>query len=327
MIALTVLLPLQSMTLKYPAWLLLLLVVPLFAFWYYRKQSRRYPRWLVSDVSGLSGEGAMRGQLRILLPALRGVAWVLLVIALARPQSVLKKEIVNAEGIDIVLAMDLSSSMFKKDIEPSRRKVADELTAAFIDSRQYDRIGLVGFAGAAFTFCPLTTDYAILKSLIERFGKEKDIITDGTEIGLGLLTGVLRLKDSKSESKVLVIVTDGEDMGDEVPIDVAIATAKKYDIMIYAIGILSQSSKKKKKIAPERLLTHVVQSTGGVYYSARTRADIEERFAEINSLEKNKVEIRTVKRHREEAYRFIAVALLCLLLAFGLEHTLLRSLP
>lgn len=329
--------PLRSMTLAQPAWLWLLLVVPLLTYWYYRKQTARYTRWLVSDLTGLGTESALRGQLRILLPVLRGLAWVLLVIALARPQATLQRQDIKAQGIDIMLAIDLSSSMLARDFKPDRLEASKEVAADFIDDRQYDRIGLVAFAGEAFTQCPLTTDHAVVKALLASL--QCGFLNDGTAIGVGLATAVNRLKDSPAKSKVAILLTDGVNTKGNIDPITAIGVAQQYGVKVYTIGVGTQGLApvpnpdlpSETILAPveidEALLQHIAQQTNGKYFRATNKESLVHIYDEIDRLEKTTLDITTIKRYTEEAYRFVALALLCLLLAFALEHTLLRSLP
>lgn len=334
------LLPVQGMTLAQPAWLWLLAAVPLLTIWYYRKQNQRYPRWQVSDLSGLGSESALRGQLRILLPLLRGLAWVMLVIAMARPQATLQQQNIKAEGIDIMLVLDLSSSMLARDFKPDRLEASKRVASDFIDNRTYDRIGLVAFAGEAFTQCPLTTDHAVLKELLN--GLACGFLQDGTAIGVGLATAVNRLKDSKAKSKIVILLTDGVNTKGNIDPSTAIGVAQQYGVKAYTIGVgtrgLASVPAERKPdgsyeylLAPveidEVLLQTIANETQGQYFRATQLEELAAIYDQINRLEKTTLDITTVKRYTEEAYRFILIALALLLLAFGLEHTALRSLP
>ncbi|MEM9921500.1 MAG: VWA domain-containing protein, partial [Bacteroidota bacterium] len=191
-----------------PGFFLLLLLIPLMGALYFFRHNQRYASLRMSSLESIRGLQSLRGRLRALLPILRLLSFIALVIALARPQLTLKEEEIKADGIDIMLVMDLSSSMLAQDFKPDRLEVSKKVASDFVDKRQFDRIGLAVFAGEAFTQCPLTTDHVVLKEFLANL--ECGILEDGTAIGMGLATAVNRLKESEAKSKVVILVTDGD---------------------------------------------------------------------------------------------------------------------
>lgn len=294
----------------------------------------------MSSLEGLGKTRSVRGQLRSLLPILRMLAFVVLVVALARPQRILQEEKVIAEGIDISLAMDLSSSMLAQDFQPNRLGVSKRVAADFVEQRQYDRVGLVVFAGEAFTQCPLTTDHKVLKAFLNKL--ECGILEDGTAIGMGLATAVNRLKDSESTSKVVILLTDGvNNTGYQSPL-LAAKIAKEYGIRVYTIGVgsvgearapVSQRSDGKyilgsvKVEIDEELLRQVAEMTGGKYYRAVDEQSLEEIYASIDQLEKTKIEVTSFKRYSEEYNLFAFLGILFLFTEVLLRYTVLRAIP
>ncbi|MEM8909555.1 MAG: VWA domain-containing protein, partial [Bacteroidota bacterium] len=271
---------------------------------------------------------------------LRAVAFAALVIALARPQETLKEEEIKAEGIDIVLVMDLSSSMLAQDFKPDRLQVSKNVAVEFVSKRQHDRMGLAVFAGEAFTQCPLTTDHAVLKNFLTEL--ECGILEDGTAIGMGLATAVNRLKDSEAKSKVVILLTDGDNNAGYVKPMTAAEIAREFEVKVYTIGVGTRG----KALAPvsrrsdgryifgmatvqidEGLLQEIATMTGGRYYRADSEEKLERIYAEIDQLEKTEIEVTSIKRYSEEFYRFAFIGLLCLFLEVLLRYTLFRTIP
>lgn len=331
---------LENITFVSPIFFGLLLLLPIIAWWYFRNYRQRYAPMRMSSLEGLGKTRSVRGQLRSLLPILRMLAFVVLVVALARPQRILQEEKVIAEGIDISLAMDLSSSMLAQDFQPNRLGVSKRVAADFVEQRQYDRVGLVVFAGEAFTQCPLTTDHKVLKAFLNKL--ECGILEDGTAIGMGLATAVNRLKDSESTSKVVILLTDGvNNTGYQSPL-LAAKIAKEYGIRVYTIGVgsvgearapVSQRSDGKyilgsvKVEIDEELLRQVAEMTGGKYYRAVDEQSLEEIYASIDQLEKTKIEVTSFKRYSEEYNLFAFLGILFLFTEVLLRYTVLRAIP
>ncbi len=334
------LLILKNITFLNPEAFLLLLIVPLVGVWYYWRRRERYVNLKLSSLQALAGVNSIRGRLRSMLPLLRILAFMALVIALARPQEVLKEEEVNAEGIDILLVMDLSSSMLAQDFRPDRLEVSKKVAAEFVDKREYDRIGLAVFAGEAFTQCPLTTDHRVLKDFLAQL--ECGTLQDGTAIGDGLATAINRLKESEAKSKVVILLTDGDNNAGYVNPLMASEIAREFEVKVYTIGVGSRG----KARAPvsrsangsyifglatvqidEELLKDIAEETGGKYFRATNKQSLEQIYAEIDRLEKTKIEVTTLRRYSEEFYRFAFWGMLFLVLELFLRYTFLRSIP
>ena len=275
-----------------------------------------------------------------LLPLLRALAFVSLVVALARPQLTLKEESIKAEGIDIFLAIDLSSSMLAQDFNPDRLEVCKRVAIEFVEKRQYDRIGLAVFSGEAFTQCPLTTDHRVLVDFIERL--RCGILEDGTAIGMGLATAVNRIKDSPGKSKVVILLTDGVNNAGYVKPLTAAEIAKEFGVKVYTIGVgqeghaVSPISRRSdgsyvmgmaQVEIDEELLQQISEMTGGKYFRATTARSLEKIYDEIDRLEKTEVEMTSVKRYSEEFYRFVWLAVFILLVEIILRYIALRSIP
>lgn len=287
-----------------------------------------------------AGLKSWRANLQKLLPVLRVLAFVSLVVALARPQLTLKEESIKAEGIDIFLAIDLSSSMLAQDFNPDRLEVCKRVAIEFVEKRQYDRIGLAVFSGEAFTQCPLTTDHRVLVDFIERL--RCGILEDGTAIGMGLATAVNRIKDSPGKSKVVILLTDGVNNAGYVKPLTAAEIAKEFGVKVYTIGVgqeghaVSPISRRSdgsyvmgmaQVEIDEELLQQISEMTGGKYFRATTARSLEKIYDEIDRLEKTEVEMTSVKRYSEEFYRFVWLAVFILLVEIILRYIALRSIP
>lgn len=331
---------LENINFAHPYWLLLLLLLPLGGWYYYKTYRQRYVSMPMPSLEGLARVGSWRGRLRALLPLFRALAFVCLVVALARPQQSLREEQVTADGIDIALVIDLSSSMLAQDFNPNRLEVCKRVAADFVRKRSFDRIGLVAFAGEAFTQCPLTTDHSVVQMFLA--GLDCGILEDGTAIGLGLATAVNRLKDSEAKSKVAILLTDGvNNTGYQSPA-LAAKIAREFGIKVYTIGVGSAGD----ALAPvsrrsdgryifgmarveidEALLREVATMTGGQYFRATDAESLERVYASIDQLEKTEIEVTTFRRYSEEYGRFVRWALLLIVLEVLLRYTLLRAIP
>ena len=323
-----------------PEFLLLLLLIPIMAFWYYKKYQNRYAPLRMSSLKSLDGFHSLRGRLRSMLPILRALAFAALVIALARPQETLKEEEIKAEGIDIALVMDLSSSMLAQDFKPDRLEVSKRVAGEFVEKREYDRIGLAVFAGESFTQCPLTTDHRVVQEFLASL--KCGLLEDGTAIGMGLATAVNRLKDSEAESKVVILLTDGVNNAGYVKPITAAEIAREFEVKVYTIGVgstgdaLAPVSRRSDGryifgLAPveidENLLQQIAEMTGGRYFRATSAEGLEAIYREIDLLEKTEIEVTTIKRYSEEFHRFAFWGLLLLLLEITLRYTVLRTIP
>jgi Ca-activated chloride channel homolog len=278
--------------------------------------------------------------LRFLLPILRGLAFLVLTVAMARPQKLLNEEDVQADGIDITITLDLSSSMLAQDFEPDRLEVAKKVAADFVEKRAYDRIGLVVFSGEAFTQCPLTTDHAVVKEFLANL--QCGFLQDGTAIGMGLATAVNRMKESQTKSKVIILMTDGVNNAGYFKPEDAMELAKTLGIKVYTIGVGStgeamspvgrrSDGKYVFGLVPveidETLLQNIAQSTGGRYYRATNAQELEQIYSEIDRLEKSRIDVTTFKRRSEAFANWALVGLILLTLELVLRYTVFRTIP
>ena len=323
-----------------PEFLLLLFLLPLVAWWYFGRYRTHYASIKMSNIAMFKGQSSWRGRARALLPILRGLAFIALVVALARPQRLLSEENVAADGIDIMLAIDLSSSMLAQDFEPDRLLVAKRVASDFVEKREFDRIGLVVFSGEAFTQCPLTTDHKVVQDFLENL--QSGLLQDGTAIGMGLATAVNRLKDSPAKSKTIILMTDGVNNSGYFKPEDAMALAKTLGIKVYTIGIGSTGEamspvgrradgKYVFGLVPveidEALLQNIATTTGGKYYRATNNQELEQIYAEIDRLEKSRIDVTSIKR-RSEAFGVWVLSALCLIaLEILLRYTIFRTIP
>ncbi len=323
-----------------PYWLLLLAIIPLMLLYKYYSKRQEIEPMTFSTLESISGLYSWKEKAIKYLPILRYLALAALMLAMARPQQTLKEEVVKAEGIDIILAMDLSSSMLAKDFDPDRLTVSKEVAAKFVDKRVYDRIGLVVFAGDSFTQTPLTTDHNILKDFLANI--ECGMLDDGTAIGMGLATATNRLKDSKSKSKVIILLTDGVNNAGYIKPLTAAEIAKEYDMKIYTIGVgttgaaLTPVNRRNdgkfvfgmsKVNIDEKLLSEISKMSGGRYFRATDEAMLNSIYDEIDQLEKTEMEVNVFKRYKDIFRIPLMLAFGLLLLEFILRQTILRTLP
>lgn len=324
---------------EYPG-LLWLLVIPaaLVAHYIYLELAQRHPHLRVSSsvpwmVSGTSFMAVLRH-----LPfLLRTFALVMIVIAIARPRSSTEMERIDTEGIDIVLAMDVSTSMLARDLTPDRINASKDIAIEFISQRPSDRMGIVVFAGESFTQCPLTTDRATLINLMKEI--QTDLIEDGTAIGNGLATAVARMKDSDAKSRVVILLTDGVNNRGEISPQMAAEIAKTYGIRVYTIGVGKEGMAPYPVMTPwgvevqnvkveidEKLLSEIAESTGGRYFRATDNTKLAEIYSEINKMEKARTTIDSFPVYKE-LFPSYALAALVLLLLELIVRLLIRRLP
>jgi Ca-activated chloride channel family protein len=280
----------------------------------------------------------MKHYLRHSVFALQMLAILFFVIVLARPQSSQNWENSTTEGIDIVIALDISSSMLARDFAPDRLEAAKNVAMEFVSGREHDRMGLVVFAGEAFTQCPLTTDRAVLLNLFKDI--KSGLIEDGTAIGNGLATAVNRVKDSEAISRVVILLTDGENNRGEVAPMTAAEIAKTFGIRVYTVGVGSMGTAPYPVQTPfgtelremevkidEPLLTEMANVTGGKYFRATSNKKLEEIYKEIDQLEKSKIDVHQFSRRSEEFLPFALIGALLLLASLFLRTTLFRNIP
>jgi Ca-activated chloride channel family protein len=322
-----------------PEFFWFLLLIPLLAWWYWRPKNRYFPAQTLSSLLPFDhGHWSWRHTLNAALPVFRLLAMSFLIIALARPQSVMERQEVDAEAIDIMIAMDISSSMLARDFEPNRLGAAKKVAKDFISGRRNDRIGLVVFAAESFTQCPLTTDYQVLENLLKE--TESGLIEDGTAIGMGLANGVNRLKKSSAESKVLILLTDGVNNRGSIDPMTAQRMAQKFGITVYTIGIGSEGTapfpyetphgkrfKQKKVNIDEKLLTTIANKTGGQYFRATSSQKLRRIYEEIDKMEKTKINVSSFRRYDEEFLPFALIAAGLLGVELISRYGLLKRLP
>ena len=324
---------------EYP-YLLWLLVLPvlLLALYLYRELKERDPHLRVSTITPWeSGGKSVLGIVRHLPEALRLAALCLLIVCIARPRSKTEMERVDTEGIDIVIAVDVSTSMLARDFKPDRLSAAKDISIEFIAQRPSDRMGIVVFAGESYTQCPLTTDRATLINLMKEV--QTDLIEDGTAIGNGLATAVARMKDSDAKSRVIILLTDGVNNRGEVDPAMAAEIAKTYGIRVYTIGVGREGEAPYPVQTPwgpdvqmmkveidEPLLQQIAAETDGKYFRADDNTKLAEIYSEIGKMEKTRTTVDSFPIYKDLFPRYAIWALVCLLLEV-LIRALLRRLP
>lgn len=321
-----------------PQFLIFLLIIPPIAWWYVQRRgaSLRYSNLgLVKDLAPTPTSRWRHG-----IFALRMLAIALLVVAFARPQSGTTSEEVTTEGIDIMLAIDVSSSMLAEDFKPRNRIEAAKIVASnFIEGRRNDRIGMVVFAAMSFTQCPLTLDYGVLLNLMKEV--KVGIVDDGTAIGLGVANAVGRLKDSKAKSKVIILLTDGRNNRGEIDPLTAARIAQAFKVRLYAVGVGARGEAlypvddpffgKRYVRMPvdidEDMLREMARIADGKYFRATDRENLQKIFAEIDQLEKTKIEVKQFTRYKELFVNWLALGLGVLVLEIVLANTRFRKIP
>ncbi len=327
------------MTFAQPYYFLLLLLLIPAIVWYIRNRRKQHPSIQLSNTFAIQHlKPTARQRLEHVPFVLRMLVFACIVLVLCRPQSSNSFSNVTTEGIDIVIALDISSSMLAEDLSPNRLEAAKKVASAFISGRPNDNIGLVVFAGESFTQCPMTTDHTVLLNL---FGSIKSgLIEDGTAIGLGLANAINRIKDSQAKSKVIILLTDGSNnRGDIDPITAA-ELAKTFNIRVYTIGV----GRKGKAPYPfqtaygvqyqnieveidEPPLKQIAGITGGEYYRATSNNSLKKIYQQIDKLERTKMKVHEYSKKKEEYRLFALVAFVLLLLEILLRNTVLRRLP
>ncbi len=318
---------------------ILWVLVPMLG-WYIFRQKRNTASILVSSTASVfKAPKTIRHYLRHLVFVCLLISIGFFVVVLARPQSSRNWENVTTEGIDIIIALDISSSMLAQDFQPDRLEAAKNVAMEFISGREYDRMGLVVFAGEAFTQCPLTTDRAVLLNLFKDI--KSGIIEDGTAIGNGLATSVARLKDSEAISRVVILLTDGENNRGEVAPVTAAEIAKTFGIRVYTVGVGSigtapypvqdQFGRIQLRDMPvkidEETLQEISSLTDGKYFRATSNNKLEEIYKEIDALEKSRIEVKEFSRKSEEFLPFALLGALFLIVSLFLRVTVFRSIP
>jgi len=327
-----------GITFAEPLFLWLLLLVPvMIAFYIFRQEKTSASLHMPGLEPFTASRKTFRNYLRHALFALRTAAVALLVIVLARPQKTDRFQDVTTEGIDIILTMDISGSMLARDFKPDRLEASKNVATEFISGRPYDRLGLVVFSGESFTQCPLTTDHAVLINLMREL--QSGMIEDGTAIGNGLATAVNRIKDSEAKSKVIILLTDGVNNRGEIAPATAADIAKTFGIRVYTIGVGTQGTAPYPVQTPfgvqyqnmpveidEAILKEIAGKTGGRYFRATDNNKLLQVYAEIDKLEKSKIDVRQFIR-KEEKFMGLAIALFILIaLEIILRNTIYKNI-
>jgi Ca-activated chloride channel family protein len=319
----------------------LFLSFPLFIGWYIWQNRRQDGEFNFSSLKSMGKfSGSFLADMRHSLLALRLLTFSAIICILARPQSRTSWKDIKAEGIDIVLCMDVSHSMLAKDFDPNRLEAAKEVAQDFVDARPNDRIGLVIFSGEAFTQCPLTTDHAILKNIISEIKTGQ--LADGTAIGVGLADAVARIKDSKAKSKVVILLSDGvSNVGEIAPLTAG-EIAKTFGIRIYTVGVGTRG----KAYTPvyiypnghiefdyvdveidEAVMTKISDMTGGRYFRATDNNSLKKVYGEIDKMEKTVINEQSFSNKAERFFFFAIVAAISMLLEFALRNTIFKTMP
>ena len=321
-----------------PHFLFGLIIIPLFIVWYIFNCNRQQAYVRFSDTGFFNKlPRSWRVHMRHIVFAMEIAALSLFIIALARPQSSSKNQKVNIEGIDIVLAMDISSSMLAADLKPDRLEASKAVASDFVAGRPGDRMGLIIFSGETFTQVPLTTDHAMMLNMLNNM--KCGMLEDGTAIGDGLASAVSRLKDSEAISKVVILLTDGDNNAGSIDPMTAAEMAKMFGIRVYTIG----AGTRGKAPYPvqtfggiqytnvevninDALLQQIADETGGKYFRAESKEKLQQIYDEIDKMERSKIEVNEYKRLHEEFYPFVIIGLVLLVLAFILKNTIFKSI-
>ena len=322
-----------------PYFLLLLLLVPIFVVFHFFYLNKKRTQITFSDFNSFSGiKPTFKQQFNFLPFVLKMLAFALAVVALARPQSSMSGQNIKTEGIDIMMALDISNSMLAEDLKPNRIEAAKKVAEEFIDSRPNERIGLVIFGGESFTQCPLTTDHAVLKNLFT--GIESGMLADGTAIGEGLATAVNRIRKSKAKSKVIILLTDGVNNIGSISPGTAGEIAKTFGIRVYTIGVGTRGMAPFPVRTPfgiqyqnmevqidEGILKQIAADTDGKYFRATNTSKLKTIYDEIDKLENTKLDVTEFHNYTEEFYPWALAALLFFLIDILLRYTLFKKLP
>ena len=332
------------MTFANSAYLLLMLLVIPCVIWYILKGSKRRASLSVPTISMYDGIRKSWRYYLIHVPfILDMISIVLLSLILARPQTTDRWQDTEIEGIDIMLCVDVSTSMLAEDLKPNRIEAAKQVASEFINGRPNDNIGLTIFAGEAFTQCPMTVDHSVLLNMFQNVSSDiaaKGIIDDGTAIGMGLANAISRLKDSQAKSKVIILLTDGSNNRGEISPMTAAEMAKSFGIRVYTIGVGTNGTapypvqgafgKQYVNIAveiDENVLRQIAQTASGQYYRATSNSKLKEVYEEIDKLERTKLMVKEFSKNQEEYQPLALILLMSVLLSILLKQTILRTIP
>lgn len=332
------------MTFANSAYLLLMLLIIPCVLWYVLKGNKRRATLSVPTTSMYAGMRKSWKYYLIHIPFILDMAAIaLLSLILARPQTTDRWQDTEIEGIDIMLCMDVSTSMLAEDLKPNRIEAAKQVASEFINGRPNDNIGLTIFAGEAFTQCPMTVDHTVLLNMFQNVSSDiaaKGIIEDGTAIGMGLANGISRLKDSQAKSKVIILLTDGSNNRGEISPMTAAEMAKSFGIRVYTIGVGTNGTapypvqgafgKQYINVAveiDENVLRQIAQTANGQYYRATSNSKLKEVYEEIDKLERTKLQVKEFSKNQEEYQPLALALLLSILLSILLKQTVLRTIP
>lgn len=322
-----------------PHFLFLLAIIPILIIWYIFRSNKQQAYVRLSDTSFFSKlPKSWKSRLRHVLFAIEMMATSLFIIALARPQSSSTNQKVNVEGIDIMMTMDISSSMLACDLKPDRLEAAKAVASNFVESRPNDRMGLVVFSSETFAQVPLTTDHGMMLNMMKDM--KCGMLEDGTAIGDGLASAVNRLKESEAISRVVILLTDGDNNAGSIDPSTAAEMAKLYGIRVYTIGVGTKGTAPYPVQTPfgnvtyqqvpvninEPLLQEIADETGGKYYRATSNERLQQIYDEIDKLERSKIEVNEFKRVSEEFYPFVFWGIILLIVEFILRYTIFRSI-
>ncbi|MDC1081281.1 VWA domain-containing protein [Flavobacteriaceae bacterium] len=330
----------EGIELANPEFLWGLTLIPLVIVWYVYNRKEQQARLTISSLKGFEGSTSNLARLQPLLFLLRLSSLFLIVLALARPQTVdVSTRTKTNKGIDIVMAIDISSSMLAQDLKPNRLNALKEVASDFIDDRTNDRIGLVVYAGESYTKTPITSDKRIVQNALQSI-RFDGVINDGTAIGMGLATAVNRLKDSRAKSKVIILLTDGVNNSGFIDPKIASELAVEFQIKTYTIGLGSNGTAKApvgilpngkfqygltKVEIDEELLQNIADDTGGLYFRATDTKKLKDIYDEINKLEKTEIEEFKYYNYEEKYRILVVIALVMLFLEWLLRNTIFRS--
>ena len=326
------------MTFANPEYLFLLLLLLPIVGWYIYELRKSDASVQVSDTRVLAAQPKSIRIWLLHVPFVLRIAVITLIsIALARPQLTNKWSSQSTEGIDIMMALDISGTMLAEDLRPNRLEAAKKVASDFVIARPNDQIGLVVFAGESFTQCPLTTDHAVLVNLFKSV--EYGMVEDGTAIGLGLANAVNRMKDSETKSKVIILLTDGSNSRGDIDPQTAAEIAKTYGIRVYTIGVGSYGQARVPVQTPigkqyitmdnefdETTLRSIAETTGGQYFRAKDNTSLKAIYDQIDQMEKTKLRVREFSKHTENFMPFLYAALICLLLELIIRYFVLRTI-
>ncbi|HRD58984.1 MAG TPA: VWA domain-containing protein [Ferruginibacter sp.] len=320
-----------------PEFLFGLILLPVLLVWYILSNNERSASIVVSSTAA-PGLGSWKSSLRHIPFVCRLLCLAFIILAMARPQTKNENQRAEGEGIDIVLCIDVSGSMTAQDFQPNRLEAAKVVATNFVNKRLTDRIGIVIFSGESFTQCPITTDHAVVLSAIKSI--RNGLLEDGTAIGSGLATSVDRLRNSKSKSKVVVLLTDGENNGGLIDPKTAKEIAKTFGIRVYTIGMGTDGFAKQpestgigvvmqnvKVSIDEKLLNEIANETGGKYFRAKDNEGLQGIYNEIDKMEKTKIDMVRNIRFADKFLPFIAAAIFFLFLEMILCYLILRKFP